>query len=158
MNCYQKKISSSIGQLYLVASERGLQGIHFVDQKLPLIKDQESTQAQFLNQAEKEILEYLDQKRTTFQVKLDIVGTDFQKKVWMSLMKIPYGKTKSYKEIAELINNEQACRAVGTANGKNPLCIIIPCHRVIAADGSLGGYSGGLKIKESLLKLEKVIL
>ena len=81
-------------------------------------------------------------------------GTDFQKQVWNQLCKIPYGNTVAYKEIAEKIKNKKAVRAVGTANGKNPICIMIPCHRVISADGSLGGYSWGLSIKTKLLALE----
>lgn len=85
---------------------------------------------------------------------MDLIGSDFQKRVWGRLSKIPYGVTKSYKDIAKEIKNEKASRAVGTANGKNPICIIIPCHRVIAANGALGGYSGGLHIKKKLLALE----
>lgn len=81
------------------------------------------------------------------------MGTEFQK-VWAELLKIPYGKTISYKELALRIKNPKAVRAVGTANGKNPICLLIPCHRVIAYDGKLGGYSAGIKIKESLLSLE----
>ena len=86
---------------------------------------------------------------------LDLEGTTFQKKVWAQLSKIPYGQTCSYKDIAKGIQNEKAVRAVGSANGKNPACIIVPCHRVIAHNGSLGGYSGGLKMKKTLLEIER---
>ncbi len=82
-------------------------------------------------------------------------GTEFQKKVWNELAKIPFGKTFSYGEIAGKIRNQKAVRAVGTANGRNPLAIIVPCHRVIAADGGLGGFAGGLEIKRKLLELER---
>ena len=86
-----------------------------------------------------------------------MAGTAFQKKVWQELYKIPFGKTAAYKDIAKGIKNAKAVRAVGSANGKNPICVIIPCHRVIAADGSIGGYSGGSDIKKKLLKLEGVV-
>src|SRR4030095_12293191 len=99
--------------------------------------------------------EYFSGVRHDFDLPLDIQGTAFQKRVWEQLRRIPYGKTASYRDIARMIGKKTAYRAVGNANGKNPLCIIVPCHRVIAADGSLGGYSGGLKIKTQLLKLEQ---
>lgn len=87
--------------------------------------------------------------------KLDITGTDFQKSIWQELIKIPYGETRTYKEIAQKINNPKALRAVGTAIGKNPFFIIIPCHRVIRSDGKMGGFAYGLDVKEKLLDLEK---
>ncbi len=90
-----------------------------------------------------------------FSVPLDMEGTAFQRKVWTRLRKIPYGQTCSYKDIAKGVNHERAFRAVGTANGENPLCIIVPCHRVISSDGTLGGYSAGLSIKKRLLDLER---
>jgi len=101
------------------------------------------------------IRDFLDGKIKEFNILLDIRGTSFQKKVWRELRKIPYGKTCSYKEVAEAIGMPKSWRAVGQANGANPLPIVIPCHRVIAADGSPGGYSGGIKIKSFLLNLEK---
>jgi len=91
---------------------------------------------------------------TDLTLKLDLHGSDFQKRVWKSLLNIPYGKTASYKDIAAMIGAPYAIRAVGGACGKNPVPIIVPCHRVISADGNLGGYSGGLRIKKALLKLE----
>ena len=90
-----------------------------------------------------------------FDLPLDPIGTEFQKKVWQALKEIPFGETRSYGEIAKLIGNEKASRAVGMANNKNPIAIIIPCHRVIGANGKLVGYAGGLDLKEKLLKLEK---
>ena len=101
-----------------------------------------------------QLKEYFNLKREKFYVPLDIEGTEFQKKVWSALQKIPYGKTVSYKDIAEAIGNVKSVRAVGRANGKNPVPIIIPCHRVIEHSGKLGGYSGGSGIKEKLLELE----
>ncbi len=98
--------------------------------------------------------EYFQFNRNSFDVLLDIRGTEFQKKVWQELLKIPYGKTVSYKFIAKQLGDEKLLRAVGRANGANPIPVIIPCHRVINEDGSLGGYSAGLDIKEKLLKLE----
>ena len=101
-----------------------------------------------------ELEEYFGLTRKSFDVPLDIRGTDFQKNVWNELLNIPFGKTVSYKFIAKKLGDENAIRAVGRANGANPIPVIIPCHRVINGDGSLGGYSGGLQIKEKLLKLE----
>ena len=98
--------------------------------------------------------EYLRGERKEFEIPLDIQGTDFQKKVWRELLRIPYGETRSYKDIARALKDEKASRAVGTANGQNPLCIIVPCHRVIASNGSLSGYLGGLGMKKKLLSLE----
>ncbi|HEX9251693.1 MAG TPA: methylated-DNA--[protein]-cysteine S-methyltransferase [Ignavibacteriaceae bacterium] len=98
--------------------------------------------------------EYFAGTRKEFEVPLDIEGTDFQKKVWNELQKIPYGKTISYKTLSEKLGDVKAIRAVGKANGQNPVAIIIPCHRVIGANGNLVGYAGGLDIKEKLLHLE----
>ncbi len=149
----QWKLNSSIGPLYLVASQHGLQGVYWNKQTIKMAKD--PSESKFLKQAVKEILQYLSGERKSFSVALDIQGTEFQKKVWNELRQIPYGKTISYKELAQNVKNEKACRAVGTANGRNPLSLIIPCHRVIAANGTLGGYAGGLDIKTTLLSLEK---
>lgn len=101
-----------------------------------------------------EIEEYLAGDRKTFTVPVEFYGTEFQVKVWNELLKIPYGKTKTYKEIAKSLGNEKACRAVGGANNKNPIPIIVPCHRIIGSDNSLGGYKGGLDIKKALLEIE----
>ena len=101
-----------------------------------------------------ELAEYFNGKRQIFNVPLSPEGTPFQKKVWEELKKIPYGQTATYKEIAKGIDNEKACRAVGMANNKNPIAIIIPCHRVIGSNGSLTGYAGGLTVKNKLLQIE----
>jgi len=99
--------------------------------------------------------EYFAGKRRIFDLPLSPKGTDFQQTVWKQLQEIPYGQTISYSQLAKAIRHPKACRAVGSANGKNPIPIIIPCHRVIASNGSLGGYSSGLDIKTQLLELEK---
>lgn len=108
-------------------------------------------------QCYKELVEYFTSGRKKFTFKIKLVGTEFQKKVWQALSKIPYGKTVSYKDIAEKINNPKAVRAVGLANKNNPLPIVIPCHRVIGKNGKLAGYSSGLDIKKKLLDLERAI-
>lgn len=107
-----------------------------------------------IEKARAELEEYFAGKRQSFSVALKPQGTAFQKRVWAALREIPYGKTASYGEIADKIGNKKACRAVGMANNRNPIAIIIPCHRVVGAGGSLTGYAGGLDKKEFLLKLE----
>lgn len=104
--------------------------------------------------AAKQLLEYFDGKRTTFDLPLAPQGTPFQLSVWAALCEIPYGVTKSYKQIAESIGNVKACRAVGMANNRNQIGIVVPCHRVIGVSGALTGYAGGLKTKKFLLDLE----
>ncbi len=103
----------------------------------------------------KQIEEYLQGTRERFDFKFRLEGTEFQKKVWQALLEIPYGETRSYKQIAETIGNLRASRAVGMANNKNPILLVVPCHRVIGADGSLTGYAGGLAMKQYLLRLER---
>jgi len=153
----QWKMNSPIGNLYLVSSNKGLKGVFWKKQKAPLAASLESSELeiQFLAQTVQELEQYFRGERKRFEIRLDIDGTEFQRRVWGELMKIPYGKTFSYSEIAKKIRNQNAVRAVGTANGRNPLSIIVPCHRVIAADGTLGGYAGGLGIKTKLLDLER---
>lgn len=102
-----------------------------------------------------EIIEYLDGKRTSFTIQFDFKGTDFQQSVWKALCEIPYGQTKTYSEIAQAIQKPSAVRAVGGAIGKNPILILVPCHRVIGKNGSLTGFRGGLTMKTKLLDLEK---
>ncbi|WP_419726242.1 methylated-DNA--[protein]-cysteine S-methyltransferase [Terrisporobacter petrolearius] len=104
----------------------------------------------------KQLKEYFEGNRRDFDLPLETRGTEFQKKVWDELLKIPYGETKSYKDIAIAIGNEKACRAIGMANNKNHIPIIIPCHRVIGSNGKLVGYAGGLNVKEKLLNIENL--
>lgn len=115
----------------------------------------EVNETSLLKNAALQLNEYLEGKRNSFDLPLNPIGTEFQKKVWAALCDIPYGETRSYKQIAEYIGNPKACRAVGMANNKNPIMIFIPCHRVVGSDGSLTGYAGGLDMKEKLLSLEK---
>ena len=103
-----------------------------------------------------QLSEYLKGERQIFDLPLNPKGTDFQKRVWQALCDIPYGETRSYKQIAEAIGNPKAVRAVGMANNRNPITIVVPCHRVIGADGKLVGYGGGLEMKEFLLRLETI--
>jgi len=107
-----------------------------------------------IDEAIKQLDEYFNGKRETFNLPLSFEGTSFQKSVWKALMEIPYGETRSYKEIAIKIGNPKACRAVGMANNRNPIVLICPCHRVIGANGKLVGYGGGLDMKTYLLNLE----
>jgi len=107
------------------------------------------------DKAAKQLEEYFTGKRTRFDIPLDPQGTEFRCLVWKTLGEIPYGETRSYKQIAQAIKNPNACRAVGMANNKNPIWIMIPCHRVIGSDGTLTGYGGGLEMKQKLLELEK---
>ncbi len=102
-----------------------------------------------------QLKKYLKGKPRRFNCRLDLRGTSFEKKVWSELAKIPYGQTRSYKEIAEAVGHPKAFRAVGNANGKNPIPLIVPCHRVIESNGGLGGYGHGLKVKKQLLDFEK---
>ena len=108
-----------------------------------------------LTKAADQLAEYFAGRRKEFDLPLNPEGTDFQRKIWNALQKIPFGETRSYKQLAEMAGNGKACRAAGGANNKNPLPVFIPCHRVIGADGSPVGYGGGLKIKQFLLELEK---
>jgi O-6-methylguanine DNA methyltransferase len=105
--------------------------------------------------AAQQVIEYLEGKRTEFELELDPRGTDFQRRVWNALSEIPYGETRSYAQIALRVGAPRAVRAVGTANGANPLSLVVPCHRVIASGGGLGGYGGGLELKRRLLAMEQ---
>lgn len=141
---------SPVGLLRLVGDEEGLTHLLFGSQPFPA--DAEETP--LLRRAAAELEEYFAGKRQTFTVPLRPQGTPFQQTVWAALQSIPYSQTVSYRDIAVRIGRPTAVRAVGGANGKNPLPILIPCHRVVAADGSLGGYSLGLELKRKLLALE----
>ena len=136
--------------LYLVATETHLINIQFTQPQKALLQTTE-----LLSMATIQLDEYFQGKRTIFSLPFKLTGTPFQLAVWKELQNIPYGQTTSYKEIAQKINKPKAYRAVGMANNKNPLPIIIPCHRVIGSNGKLIGYAGGLKLKNYLLELEK---
>ena len=146
----QLVLDSPVGKLLLTSQDGKLSGLAFYRGQKP---SREYT-CPILSLAARELDVYFSGRLKKFSVPLDLTGTDFQLKAWNALAKIPYGRTFSYSDQAKLLGSESAVRAVGSANGKNPICIIIPCHRVIAKDGSLGGYSGGLEIKKFLLELE----
>lgn len=149
MHCIYK-YNSIIGDIFISADENFLLSVQFVNHNF--IENQEN---KIIRQTIKQLNEYFRGKRKKFELPLNPKGTEFQKKVWLQLMNIPYGKTATYKDIATLIGDSNASRAVGNANNKNPIAIIIPCHRVIGSNNKLTGYAGGLDKKEKLLNLEK---
>jgi methylated-DNA-[protein]-cysteine S-methyltransferase len=153
-----KTIKSPVGELKLVASDRGLVAILWENdnpQRIRLGPIQENKKQPVLLEAERQLNEYFSGKRERFSLRFDCDGTEFQKEVWRALATIPFGETRSYGQIARQIGRPAAVRAVGAANGKNPLSIVVPCHRVIGSNGKLTGFAGGLEIKASLLKLEQ---
>lgn len=123
--------------------------------KRKIINSSKKIETKEIKKAYIELKEYFEGGRKVFDIPIKLNGTDFQKKVWEELLKIPYGETKSYLDIAKSIGNPKACRAVGMANNKNKIIIIVPCHRVIGSNKKLVGYAGGLDVKEKLLNLEK---
>jgi methylated-DNA-[protein]-cysteine S-methyltransferase len=159
VSLWSKVIASPIGRLRLVASDEGLAAILWDNNRAlraPLAALVENTTHPTLLCAEKELNEYFARKRKTFSVALDMRGTHFQKQVWEALLAIPFGETRSYGQIANQLGHPKATRAIGAANGQNPIPIIVPCHRVIGANGKLTGFGGGLEIKDQLLALEGV--
>lgn len=161
------RFNTVLGPMFVCATKKGICLLEFTDRRMletefgDLQKRLNAVilagENDHIKQAIQEITEYFNGKRTQFEVNLDTPGTDFQQSVWKQLQKIPYGKTRSYQEQAELINNPKAVRAVASANGHNRVAIIIPCHRVIGKDGSLTGYAGGLERKRWLLNHETEI-
>ena len=154
--CNELVIASPVGKLRLVASEKGLVAIDVRNNSAQVVTAPNAAAEAILIKTKKQLEQYFAGKRTTFDVALDLVGTEFQVQAWRALCRIPFGKTISYGQQASNIKKPKAFRAVGSANGKNPIPIIVPCHRVVASDGSLGGYSLGLKMKKQLLTLEGV--
>jgi methylated-DNA-[protein]-cysteine S-methyltransferase len=149
-------ITSPVGKLRLIASDKGLVAIDVRNVRVASNLETSASAQKILSTTKKQLEQYFAGKRTTFDIPLDLVGTEFQQQAWRALCRIPYGKTISYGQQAKNIKKPKAFRAVGSANGKNPIPIIVPCHRVVASDGSLGGYSLGLKMKKQLLALEGV--
>ena len=146
------QVSTDLGQFGLVASETELTHLFF-DGETPRFDTTEQA-TPLLRQAAAELQQYLSGKRQQFTVPLDPAGTEFFRRAWQALIAIPYGETRSYAEQAQRIGAPDAVRAVGAANGRNPLPIVLPCHRVIGADGGLTGFGGGLPVKAALLRLE----
>jgi len=147
---YSYTYDSPVGRLYL-AEENGV----LTDLCFRPVPNAEERETPLLKRTVLQLTEYFNGKRHDFDLPLDPRGTPFQKSVWSALLTIPYGETRSYKDIACAVGNTKACRAVGMANNKNPISIIIPCHRVVGSGGVLTGYGGGLDIKRALLELEK---
>jgi len=157
MTSYTKIKTDTLGELLLVANDTKLTGIFYADCKhapKPKADWQMNPKHPLLKQAYAELLEFLAGKRKSFSVPLHFAGTKFQQKVWAQLAKIPFGQTISYSELARRVGAPRAMRAAGSANGKNPFSIVIPCHRVISKDGTLGGYAGRLDRKQRLLDIE----
>ncbi|MEI6815751.1 MAG: methylated-DNA--[protein]-cysteine S-methyltransferase [Bacteroidota bacterium] len=141
---------SPVGMIEITGSDVGITSINFIDDHKIDFKNSST----MMDDVVQQLKEYFEGSRKEFDMKLDLQGTEFQLQVWQELMKIPYGKTISYLQLAKRIGNPKSIRAAATANGKNPISIVVPCHRIIGADGKLVGYSGGLSRKEFLLKLE----
>jgi methylated-DNA-[protein]-cysteine S-methyltransferase len=152
-----KEVASPVGRLKLIASDDGLAAILWEHDNPRRVRRNVVAQDDdhpVLLAAERQLEEYFTGRRKAFDLKLDFAGTAFQKKVWQALLTIPFGETRSYAEIARQIGNPSAVRAVGAANGKNPISIVAPCHRVIGSTGKLTGFAGGLDAKAYLLDLE----
>jgi methylated-DNA-[protein]-cysteine S-methyltransferase len=153
-----KTVDSPIGRLKLVATDEGLAGILWETdhpRHARLNVEAEDDAHPVLVETERQLEEYFAGQRTAFTMKLDLAGTAFQRKVWNALLTIPFGETRSYGQIARQIGNPAAARAVGAANGRNPVSIVAPCHRVLGATGRLTGFAGGLDAKAHLLALER---
>jgi len=155
---YYSQLTTPVGEVILAGDRERLSHIHLMagtgSPRFAIPADWISA-PQFFGEAEKQLHQYFQKKRRVFELPLDLQGTDFQKMVWQALQEIPYGGVVTYSDIARKIGRNKAARAVGLANARNPLPIIIPCHRVIGADGSLTGFAYGLQMKETLLQLEK---
>jgi methylated-DNA-[protein]-cysteine S-methyltransferase len=151
-----RTIDSPIGPLVLAGGENGLTNLRMTDQTHePPGRDRWREDRAGFSDVIEQLHAYFAGELTRFDLALDLHGTEFQRRVWQALLEIPYGETRSYGELAEHVGSPGASRAVGLANGRNPIAIIVPCHRVIGADGSLTGYGGGLERKETLLALER---
>ena len=170
----ETQVSTRLGAFTIRSSERGVREISFsagenadrngrrnsgakpaAANRASEGRESAAQSRKWAKQAARELREYAAGERTKFTVPLDLDGTAFQRRVWKALCSIPYGQTRSYGEIARQVGSPRAARAVGMANHDNPVCIVVPCHRVIAGDGSLGGYAVGLKTKSAILDLEK---
>ncbi|HVJ63631.1 MAG TPA: methylated-DNA--[protein]-cysteine S-methyltransferase [Bdellovibrionota bacterium] len=157
MKYVYRKMKSPVGELTLVANERGLAAVLWQDDRPGRVRLGglgEDRDHPLLIEAEKQLRQYFGGERQSFSLELAPEGTEFQQEVWLALRKIPYGETRSYGELAKVIGRPSASRAVGAANGRNPLSIVVPCHRVIGAGGQLTGFAGGLECKSILLNLE----
>ena len=157
MTLFYKEMKSPVGKLKLVASSKALVAVLWEQERPNRVKLSTMNldpRHPILIEAERQLSEYFTGERIQFDLPLQLDGTEFQKKVWQALRDIPFGKTKSYLDLARAVGSPHASRAVGAANGKNPLSIVVPCHRVIGADGTLTGFAGGLATKAALLAFE----
>lgn len=160
-NYWHKKIKSPIGDLDLVANDKSLlivQMENHTHDHMGSLDLKDGNDHKVLKETEKQLKEYFSGRRKNFDLPIEFHGTEFQKQVWNELLNIPYGKHVTYGTQASKIGRPKAVRAVGACNGKNPISIIVPCHRVIGASGSLTGYAGGLSVKQHLLNLEGIKL
>lgn len=155
---YYTRFDTRFCEIILAGDENGLAHLHMNtgegSRQFDIVEDWE-LRPDFFSEIETQVMEYLDGQRTDFHILLNPQGTDFQKKVWSRLQSIPYGTLATYSDIARALGNVKGARAVGAANSKNPIPLIIPCHRVIGVDGNLTGFAHGLTIKEKLITLEK---
>ena len=154
---YYDYFDSPQGRMLLVASDAGLSGVYFARQKYFPKKEKawsRSARHALLQQTKRELKEYFAGRRKRFKVKLDPEGTAFQRKIWRAISSVSFGKTLTYSEIARRAGHAGSARAAGAATGRNPISVIVPCHRIMGADGSLTGYAGGLARKRALLELE----
>lgn len=159
MSLAYKVIQSPVGKLKLIASDNGLVAVLWENdppRRVRLDELFEDPRHPILLETERQLGEYLGGKRNEFTVALDMRGTHFQKDVWKALLAIPFGETRTYLQLASQLGNPRATRAVGAANGRNPLSIVVPCHRVIGSSGKLTGFAGGLETKAHLLDLDAV--
>ena len=156
MTVFTTLVDSPVGPLAIAADATGLRAIEFRGNRHPVRRDGDWREGDslLLRRARRQLDEYFAGKRRRFDLPLSPRGTEFQREVWTALATIPYGQTLSYAQLAARVGRAGASRAVGAANGRNPLPIVLPCHRVIGADGSLTGFGGGLPAKQFLLKLE----
>jgi methylated-DNA-[protein]-cysteine S-methyltransferase len=156
MNTFYATMPSPAGELLLTASADGLTGVFFPGEGLTPAPDWELDPPRFAD-AVKQLEEYFARERTKFSLPLAAQGTPFQQRVWTELLGVAYGTTITYTELARRVGQPRSVRAVGGANGRNPICIIVPCHRVVGVDGSLTGYSAGVETKRWLLDFERRI-
>ena len=157
MTLFYKEMKSPVGKLKLVASSKALIAVLWEPQRPNPVKlDTPKLDPchPILVETERQLTEYFTGERTQFDLPLDLCGTEFQKKVWQALREIPFGQTQSYLNLAKAVGSPKGSRAVGAANGRNPLPIVVPCHRVVGAGGALTGFGGGLEAKAALLALE----
>jgi len=157
MTLFYKEIESPVGKLKLVASANALVAVLWEQERPERVKLEPmkvTPQQPILVETERQLSQYFSGIRTEFDLPIEPNGSNFQKKVWQALRGIPFGETRSYLDLAEAVGSPNACRAVGAANGKNPLAIVVPCHRVVGANGALTGFAGGVEAKAKLLALE----